>query len=181
MIFRNLCLLLAVGIFSGTAFGAAGPGDYYLGPEVGFAILNAGAGVHPNFGISFGGRLTPPVLLGVFYSYIPYGSVSSTNGTSVSGSEKFYGGQLAWDFTPMITGMTLGARAGFSSVSTQSYTTANGAFDDSSTGLAWGPLISYERPISPDFTLGGEALVMLPSESAAPNVFELLATLKWWF
>jgi len=160
---------------------AAGLGDYYLSPEAGFAILNAGAGLHPSFGLVFAGRLASPLFLGAFYNYIPYGSVSSPNGTSVSGSEKFYGFQLLYDFSPMMNGFMAGARAGFSSVSTQSFTSAGGEFDDSSTGLGWGPMLSYDRPISPSFTFGGEMVIMLPSESHAPNVFELIATLKWWF
>src|SRR5262249_35043129 len=110
---------------------AASGGTYFIGPEAGFALLNAGAGAHPDFGLTAGMKLTLPVYVAAFYTYIPFGSVSSPNSVSVSGSEKFFGAQVSYDFTPAVTGLSFGARVGFSSISTQAVTPSTGEVDQS--------------------------------------------------
>ncbi len=160
---------------------AALAADWYVGPEAGFGLLNSGAGSRLDYGISLGNRLLPNLLAGIYYDYIPFGSVSSPDGTSVSGSEKFYGFELRYDFTPLVSGLTFGARGGLSSISTQAITATTGQDNQSSSGFAWGPVLGYEKPISTSWTAGGIMYILIPSEVAANNVFGLLATLKFWF
>jgi hypothetical protein len=168
-------------ILVGFGVSTAQAADMYVGLEAGAAILNAGAGSRFNWVLDAGYKPLPNVIVGAYYDYIPFGSVGSPDGTSVSGSEKFYGVEGRYDFTPLLSGFSAGARFGLSAVSTQAFTVAGGQDNQSGTGFAWGPIFVYERPISQSFTLGGEAFVMLPSESGANNVIGLLATVKFWF
>jgi hypothetical protein len=164
-------------IYAPTAWSAG----TYVGLEAGAAILNAGAGSRFDWGLNAGTRILPNVLVGAYYTYIPFGSVSSPSGVSVSGSEKFYGAEGRWDFTPLLTGFTAGVRMGLSGVSTEAVVPGRSEDDESSNGFAWGPIFTYERPISTSFTFGGQMSLMLPSETAANNVFALVATLRYWF
>jgi hypothetical protein len=168
---------------SSLAWAAAGTasGRFFVGPDLGYGILSAGEGTHLDWGINLGSRYYPPWILGIFYDYIPLGGVSSPGGVSVSGSEKFWGFQLAYDFTPSLMGFSLGARVAMSSFDTQTVVPGQKEDDETRTGFAWGPVISYERPISSSLTSGVMAYIMLPSEASANNVVGLLATLKFWF
>ena len=168
-------------VFANLSVSNAQAANAYMGLETGAAILNAGAGVRFNWVLDGGYKPLPNVIVGGYYNYIPFGSVSSPDGVSVSGSEKFFGMEGRYDFTPLLTGFSAGLRMGLSSVSTQAFVPATGEDDQSSNGLAWGPIFVYERPISASFTFGGELYFMLPSEAAANNVMGLLATLKWWW
>ena len=174
--------ILVAALFLALASSAQAAGNgWYIGPEAGFGLLNSGSGSHLDYGFEVGTRLLPNLLGGIYYNYIPFGSVSSPDGTSVSGSEKFYGGQLVYDFTPVVTGLTFGLRLGLSNISTQAVTAATGEDDQSSSGIAWGPIVGYEKPVSTSWTAGGIMYLMVPSEAAANNVFGILGTLKYWF
>jgi hypothetical protein len=175
-----ICLLALVSATPAWAAGGA-IGTWYVGPEAGVGLLNAGAGSRFDWGLSTGSRVLPFLLVGAYYNYIPFGSVSSPNGVSVSGSEKFYGAEGRWDFSPFWNGFSAGLRAGLSSVSTQAVVPGLAEDDESSNGFAWGPILNLERPISSSFTFGGTMYIMVPSEAAANNVFAVLATLKFWF
>lgn len=178
---RKYLVLSALFLALPQAWAAGAASGSYFGLEAGVGLLNAGAGSHFDWGLNAGTHLLPNIIVGAYYSYIPYGSVSSPNGVSVSGSEKFYGVEGRWDFTPFINGFAAGLRTGLSSVSTQAVVPGTGEDDESSNGFAWGPIFTYERPISNYFSFGGQMYLMLPSEKAANNVFGLLATLRFLF
>lgn len=180
LVIAPILILELIGLSLSPSPAQAAGGSYYAGLEAGAALLNAGAGSRFEWGASVGSRILPTLYAGFYYSYIPFGSVGSPSGVSVSGSEKFFGAEGRLDFSSTLPGFSAGARAGLSGVSTQATVPGQTTDDESSNGFAWGPVLMIERPISTSMTLGAQLNLMIPSERAANNALSFLATLKFW-
>jgi hypothetical protein len=135
-----------------------------------------------NLGLAADYKLPSNWTAGAFFGYVPISSNLITAG-SVDQSLFLYGVEGMYLFNNIVTpgAIQVGIKLG---VSTYTVPSANGvaiAGASSSTDLVYGPKVAYDYPLSKNWTLGGEADVLLTTQSGGNTLINTLGLVKYWF
>lgn len=146
----------------------------------GFAGLLAGYADPTNVDGRFGygaqvGMIFPNGVTGLLYLM---NSVASQNSADIT--LMHYGAGLDYSLSGVLSGplggLHAGVRAGMVSYKVEG---AGASVTDDS--FSYGPALGYDHAITAAFSLGGEADLMISSDSDLQNTLYLLATGKFWF
>jgi hypothetical protein len=168
----------------------------YLGALLGMGFYSGGSKIL--FGVDGGLKLSPDWGLGLYFTYNSLGS-ATVGAASSSASMMVIAGELNY-FLQDMKGLHLGAKLGLAMASTTTSGTGT-ALDGStsSSGAAYGIGAGYDVPLSHEISLGGEANFLILSSSggsstssaggsttttdtsSSTSVFNLIASLKYWF
>ncbi len=148
------------------------------GPLMGIALPSQGS-TTLMLGLKADTALTPKLTVGAFF--MKFGSsvetTTSTDTISASSTTTLFGIEGLYPFSPTISaGLKLGLAKNATSV-TSSGTTAL-AIESDASSLFLGPTLTYDAPISPLFSLGGELIWAFAFSSDVPKALMLAATVK---
>lgn len=176
-------LLATFLLFSGDLYAEGRKG--YVGIFGGVSLSNTGSGAF-TYGGTLSYRFIPiitPSLFIMTYS-VSAETVSDDGQASISASSTYIGPQANIDLDFLVEGTYLGLKFGLGILSANvSATDADGntiTFETDRLPFILGPTLGYHHMMG-RFSIGGEIHYIFGFGSTAPQVFSLLAPLKFWF
>ncbi len=168
---------------------SANPEDYegsgsslaYGGALLGIGVGNNATGTNLAFGINAGHKILPDIGVGGYLSYVGLGTttvispLTPTLNTSYSSSLVTIAAAGDYFLDDALPGLYAGLRGGLGLISTSEPSVSGG------THLTLGPAIGYNYALGSGLTLGGEFNFLSYTTSPLLHIFNLLATVRYWF